>query len=337
MKFLVFLFCLICITWQPAYAEPTTITISSGEWLPYSGASKTTRYEQFIENIFYLAGYQVNWRYPGFDFALQELDRKRTDGAFPFFSTAKRGERYLVSSPVHSTRNIVLFNRFSKIRIPSSLETTDQRYRIGTVSGYSYGKFDTTLEKHERVTFNSELAALEALKEGEIDLLPIEEFVWVNLVLQNFPHDYHRFSVLEGISWDETLHLIMTKTESNRKIMSIFDRLLSELDQQHQDEVRKERHELLRTINAGTVTLEPSQLQPIIRSTLKNTNKPTTIAIQPGTRGVVLQWPDIVFDLPDDLATVQILRSKVDVLLLSGAHSGSIVTTELNHIRVGSQ
>jgi polar amino acid transport system substrate-binding protein len=100
-------------------------------------------------------------------------------------------------------------------------------YKLGGVRGYYYEEF---FEKAglDVDYVNKEINAIEKLKLGRIDLMPVNELVGWNLINTHFSEERHRFKTLSLPLSVDPLHLIISKEypESN-KMLKKFNKALS--------------------------------------------------------------------------------------------------------------
>ena len=327
-----------------ADTAPRETVIISGDWHPYTFPTAKTEVEKHVEDLLHLQGHTLEWRYSGFDLALEHLRREQADVAFPYYSNEDREQEFLFSDPVLRVENIVLYNRRNPLfqawreedNEPAPASSTMQDAVFGLVRGYSYaGLFDGAPPEHS-LWFPSELRALAALLSGEIDLLPIEQRVWQSLQLRNFPDRYHLVRRIEGLSWRETIHMLAARNEAGRRIIDDFNKVLSEFPLAPEElELSHDILAMAEEIDRGTVLLRKNQLQPMILGhTERHSNSENTLVIPEGTTALVLDWAPEYFEYNENVSVVQLMKARTQVLLLNGPHAGKTVYIENAHIEM---
>jgi len=101
-----------------------------------------------------------------------------------------------------------------------------KKYKIGGVTGYFYE--ESFKEAGLKIDYvNSEINALEQLKIGRIDLMPVNELVGWNLINTHFPEDAHHFKTLAKPLNINSLRLIVSKDyPESKKLLERFNRAL---------------------------------------------------------------------------------------------------------------
>jgi polar amino acid transport system substrate-binding protein len=327
-----------------ANPEVQDITIVSGDWHPYTHPNFNTETEKYIDNLLILSGYQPEWFYAGFDFALEHLRQGKAKAAFPYYLTEERQESFLFSDPVMQVRNVVAYNRQNP-RIhhwhdtppsPESLRSSEREVIFGLVRGYSYsGLFETEPPDSAR-WYPSEMQALSALLAGEIDALPIEQHVWQSLQLRHQPDRYHMIRFLNDFHWDETLHVIAPDNDTGRAIIESFNNTLDRFPAGSIDlELNHDVFSLIEEIERGTVRLNSTPLQPVILAySDRKTGDSTKVVVPEGTAALVLDWAEEYFIHDDTQSVMQIMKARTQVLLLNGPHAGKTVYVENAHIEI---
>lgn len=334
----IFVFVLVnSLTVSSAYSA-NVVKIVSGEWHPYVDQTKTTEVEALIENLLLLDNDKVHWDYPGFYFAQEHLRNKTANIGFPYFNNAKRTTEFLLSEPVLHVKNVFIFNKFNKTIHKDMLKPTHPDWStitFGTVAGYSYEGFSTsTFEKF--VSFTSEQGALQALINGDIDVLPIEQYVWQSLVLRHYPNRFYQLQEVADVGWQEPLFLMASNTPENQLILQQFNQRLKAFNSNNSDiQFNYGPSQLVEELDRGTIRLQGTQLRPYVTgySTQLADNQPDLV-IPDGTKALVLDWSDTFFNSPADVSVIQVLQGRTHVLLLNGPHIGKKVLVENNHIRL---
>lgn len=333
-----FLFCIVTVVNLSNAIAANTVKIVSGEWHPYVDKMKMTEVEALIENLLLLDNEQVSWNYPGFYFAQEHLRNNTADIGFPYFKNTERSKEFILSEPVFLVKNVVIFNKtLSEIdkNMLSSKHPDWDKITFGTVAGYSYeGLHEKKFDKF--ISFTSEQSALHALIDGDIDALPIEQYVWQSLVLRHYPNRYYQLQEVADLGWYEPLFLMASNTPKNKLILNQFNKRLKEFNLKNSKiQFNYGPGQLIEDLDRGTVRLQGTQLRPYITgySTNMSGDQPELV-IPNGTTALVLDWSETFFNSPTDISALQVLQGRTHVLLLNGPHIGKKVFVENNHIRL---
>jgi len=273
---------------------------------------------------------EIEWQYIPYDLSFQLVKRDRAQLAFPFFKTPQRAEEVNFSEPVFSATSHLYFNLQHMTLEQSSGDLRDKK--IGRVSGYSYGQSIDALLKGATV-FGSEHAALQALFNHDIDLLPMTEGVMAHTLRSQFPERVQLIRKRPGISDQSSLHLIAPKTEAGQQTISAFNQALAELRALNIDSLNVEPVQLPKPLDlAQLITAEG---YPAILGQSRNSNGNGDYYTLPqGTRVIVIEWSDRIIN---PSATDRIYKNMMDlsrVVVLNGPHVGRELFVRNMHIEL---
>lgn len=328
---------------QPVWSSK--IDVVSGDWHPYTSAQETTEAERLLQNLLLIQGIEIDWAYPGFDFAVQHLRAGVADAGFPFFKTEERARNFVFSDPVFEVRNSVIY-RSDHSDLVEALENTDmhsdpnhrlwQTFRFGFVSGYSYWGFFAGEPPENSVLFTRERDAMRALLDGEIDLLPIETRVWQSLALRHFPNRLYKIAEVQALAWQESVHLMAPQTEAGEALVAAFNEPLAHYRQRNPNtQFDMNMSSLAEVLGQGTVRLRATQMQPLIKGHSNGDGKEDNVILIPeGTSALVLSWSESFFSLKNSLSTIKVLKDRTQVLLVNGPHVGKTVHVENAHLEI---
>ena len=312
-------------------ANPS-LTIITNTWAPYINqptASLGTA-AAIVDLVATEMDAQLQWRYVPYDLSFQLVKRNRADLAFPFFKTEARANEVIFSDPVFSATSHLYYNLQFLTREQSNSELSS--LRIGRVSGYSYGEtIDSLLDN--ALVFGSEKAALQALFNRQIDLLPMTDGVMAHTLHSEFPERVQLIRQREGIRDQSSLHLIAPKTQAGQQSIAAFNKALA----------------ALRALNIDSIDVVPAQLPvpidlaqlitaegypAILGQTRQDGNLSQFFTLPQGTRVIVIEWSDrIVNPSPTD----RFYKNMMDlsrVVVLNGPHVGKELFVRNMHIEL---
>lgn len=221
------------------------ITLATGEWTPYTSA-KLDGYGDFTKRVtivFREMGEKPDYLFYPWRRCFDSVVKARVWAAFPYSPTEERAEKVWFSDPISCSKTVLFRyddNNASKNYHFSSLEDL-KSYKVGGVTGYFY---EDSFKKAGIIVdyVNKEINAIEKLKLGRIDLMPVNEKVGWNLINTQFPDDAHKFRTLPQPLSVNALHLIVSKDyPGSKKLLDRFNEALN------------------RCIENGTIIIEPCE------------------------------------------------------------------------------
>jgi polar amino acid transport system substrate-binding protein len=214
---------------DPAHAAE--ITLATGEWAPYT-SRKLDGYGTFSRKV--TAVIREMGMKPVYDFypwrrCYQSVIKGRIWGAFPYSRTQQREQEVWYSDPLSYSKS--LFFYYQKEGEDKSFEYSDlselNKWRVGGVRGYFYEEW--LKEAGVAVDYaNSEVAAMEKLRRGRIDLMPMNEQVGWTIVRRHFPDEAANFKTVSRPLSVDPLHVIVSKTHpGSRELLHRFNAALA--------------------------------------------------------------------------------------------------------------
>lgn len=220
--------------WSAALsAEPKSVSISYGEWAPY-----TSRYlpnngllAHLTEEAFALEGIKVEWRHMPWRRAKQQVERHGAQASIGWVKTPERNETLSYSDPMMQ----MVWRLFQHNDRPVSWNTKEDLNGtvIGVHSSSEY-PFLRSLEKAGKVTimpFHSYEFALRALLSGRINGFVAPHSVGMHAIRRNLsPDEGKQLSVGANKLDDLPIHLVVSKDLPEREeILTAFNRGIGKL------------------------------------------------------------------------------------------------------------
>jgi len=191
-----------------------TITLATGEWIPFTSKSLDD-YGEFVKLVSIVLkemGIQPEYRFYPWPRCYDSVIKGRVWAAFPYSYTEERAKQVMYSDTISCSKTVFFYYEKEKSGTQyqyGSLEDL-KKYKIGGVSGYFYEESfkDSGLDVDY---VNKEISGLEKLRMGRIDLMPINDLVGRNLIKTHFPDDAEKFKSLPKSLSVNSLHLIVSK------------------------------------------------------------------------------------------------------------------------------
>lgn len=211
-------------------SEAQTITIATGEWKPFT-SSHMENYGEFTKRVtivLKVMGIKPHYVFYPWGRCYDAVVKGRVWAAFPYSYTKKRAEKVWFSDKLSWSKSVFFYYdrgaSAEKYRYHSLKDL--KAYKIGGVIGYFYE--DTLKKAGLKVDYaNKEINAIEQLRIGRIDLLPINNLVGWNLINTHFPEDAHNFKTLPKPFSINPLCLIVSKHyPGSKKLLKRFNQAL---------------------------------------------------------------------------------------------------------------
>jgi polar amino acid transport system substrate-binding protein len=211
-------------------SKAQSIPMATGEWAPFTSENMKD-YGEFTKNVtivFKEMGVEPDYLFYPWRRCFDSVIKGRVWAAFPYSYTKKRAGKVWFTNKLSCSKTVFFYyfqGKSPKKYHYNSLEDLNS-YRIGGVTGYFYEElFKDADLKVDYV--NKEINAMEKLKIGRIDLMPVNELVGWNLIKTHFPHDAHNFKTLTKPLNIMPLHLIVSKDyPESRKLFDRFNQAL---------------------------------------------------------------------------------------------------------------
>jgi ABC-type amino acid transport substrate-binding protein len=304
--------------------EPTTV--ATAEWSPYvdqqlpSGGPVT----QAAVAVFAAAGHDARVRFTTWGLAESTVESGAASAGFPFIASAERTEKYLLTDQFLTFKYAVFFSTAGESGTDEDLverwlggKNVGRSFRIGIVEGYDlWDDFEAVAdETHERITYPNSESAMEALANGEVDLVPESEQVGRKLLLDpRLPVDA---TGIRSISVSEGLHILVANSTQGKQLVEDLNSAIRELTRSGelasmQGEVNSETY-----VAPARDSVELTEFQQVKSETA------LAISLLPGTRGIVHEWP-----------TSGSASNRALVKLSNGPYAGIMLRLDTNSLRL---
>jgi polar amino acid transport system substrate-binding protein len=207
-----------------------SIPIATGEWKPFTSADMEShgKFTKQVTIVLKAMGMEPHYLFYPWGRCYDAVVKGRVWAAFPYSYTKKRGEKVWFSDKLSCSKTVFFYyDRGTSAGEYHYNSLKDLKaYKIGGVIGYFYK--NTFKKEGIKVDYvNSEKSAIEILKFGRIDLLPINDLVGWNLIHSHFPEDAHKFKTLPKPLSIKPLRLIVSKDyPGSKKLLKRFNRTL---------------------------------------------------------------------------------------------------------------
>lgn len=254
---------------------------------------------------------------------LMTLEKKAV--GFPYFFTEARAKNFYFSKPIVNISIQLFFNRqYADLSTVTDLGDL----KVGTVSGYSYGQnLDELIGAHTQ--FDSDMAALTALMNNDVDVLPMAKGVMEALLNTHFKDQRQLIRPIQSLSGSEQFHVMAPKTDYGQAVIAKINKAIALKygDATPQDNRTDKAPE------ADVAELIPAEGFPaILGHVVGNKNKNYTLPI--GTKVVVLDWSEAIRS-PNTASSINrnmMLTSKI--VVLNGPHVGKELMVRNMHIQL---
>ena len=188
MKILFASFVVLIFSFSQAISS--TVTISTGEYAPYSGYTlyKNGFACHVISEAFERVGYSVKFSFFPWKRAYLEAKEGKFHATSPWVTNPERLLYFHYSQPIYRSKAL-LYHLKSK-PIPDWKSLSDLRpYRFGATRGYTYIKEFWDLHENGVLNVevtNTDVANLNKLIFNRIDIFPINEMVAIDLINKHF-------------------------------------------------------------------------------------------------------------------------------------------------------
>jgi len=237
MKKTVLLFCLCIGLLVPATANARPVTISTGEWPPWTGEDLPGQgyVLQMIREAFAEMGHEVKYEFYPWARALAVTLEGGAD-ASAYWYESPNVKRNCYYSDVLTREQIVFFRKKStRVEAWDTLEDLCA-YRIGATLGVTFTEEIVRLGEEGVLTVDlgkDNLTNFRKLVHGRIDLLPSPKVLGLKILRDNFPPNVRKGIVIDPkpISL-RTGHLVFPrKAAGSKKLLQDFNRGLKMLIQ----------------------------------------------------------------------------------------------------------
>lgn len=322
------------------------VTVLTNDWPPYinSENEEAGRAAKMLEVVSAYAGISVDWHYIPYADAQSLLALQEYTVSFPYLYTEARAKKFYYSDALYNTRIKVYFNR--RFYQQSSFDDTLNNVKLGRVTGYSYGEYIDTLIENARA-FETEMGALKALLNNEIDVLPMTEAVMQQLLKQYFPEQEKLVAAIEqpALNAEHGLHVIASKTPEGLALINRINEAISTRMQLQGDYIQpapasvEKIDEVLLTTSEGYPAilgraLSGSNTQRQCDAEVVATEMANYYTLPLGTHAIVLQWSSTILHPSHTDRIYKNMMEESLLLILNGPHVGKELCVKNMHINI---
>ncbi|MBD1390069.1 transporter substrate-binding domain-containing protein [Neiella sp. HB171785] len=310
---------------QPVYTAPWPPFVTGDE--EHLGSA-----ERIVQLVLYQMKRSPSWQHIDYYFSFKMAAEGDITAAFPFFKTRERQAQALFSAPLMRVENGMFYSERWHQDISKLAVGRNPALKFGRVAGYSYGQQIDELLPEAKI-FSSELLALEALANGDIDLLPISIQVAKHLIRRYMPHKTHEFKVLNQHRAYNNVYLVAPNNASGQAFIEQFDQALATLKAQGLfDEILSSGRMVE---GSGFIRLVPAEGFPVVTGyQLTEDGSKQFFVIPQGSRGEVLRWHPVVLKPHDNEQIFDGMMRYSLVQIANGPHAGKQLYIRNMHIEI---
>lgn len=328
LTILILLLTTLCSTVQ---AGERSITVLTNNWRPYINAADEAPGSAATMLDVVAADMQarIDWRYLPYGSAYKLVREGKATLAFPYFFTAERSNEVLYSKPLISVTSRIYFNR--QFLTVEKADSDFDNLRIGKVDGYSYGaKLDRLLKDAQ--PYASEKAALVALFNNDIDLLPMTEGVMDATLESLYPHKMELIAPVPGNDRTDhsDLHVIASRTPEGTALIARIDESIVNMEIKPAREVPAST----RQRPDDVAQLVPAEGHPAIVGYEQTKSGRKYYSLPLGTRVLVIKWNEAVINSSDNDRLWESMNKESDLVILNGPQIGKVLKVKNIHIQL---
>lgn len=279
-------------------------------------------------------GLQPDFEHIDYGYGFYATRKSKGDLSFPWLKTEERQKDVLYSIPLYDTEIQFFYNiRF----FPESIEKSALEEKIiGRVINYSYGEdIDTLLNEAENQdrakTFSTDVDAIAALLNGDIDVLPQLNSVLRATLDTSFADQSRLIRSVQDMTTLFPNYLIAPKTAEGQRLIKAFNKSYLELLKAGVIDTNNLSFPVSNSLPSDIAEIVASEGFPVVIGTSRS-DAAESYAIPPGTRVLILDWSDRIL-APSD--SDQLYKTMVDetlVLILNGPHIGKELYIKNMHL-----
>jgi polar amino acid transport system substrate-binding protein len=333
-------FIAILLVAQYTYARDT-VEVLTYNWEPYINSENQPvgTAAEMLNVVAAYADMDVKWKYLPYADAQSLLELKQFTLSFPYYYSVERAEKFHYSKPLYHAVINIFYNRRFNADINSAEEVATKS--MGKVIGYSYGeKFDDLVK--DAKTYESEIGALRALLNHEIDLLPMTEGVMTQLMNSYFPAQVKLIAPVQLDQYQSNfnMYVIAAKTDLGLQMIDRINTAI-ELKTKQQGDFIQPAPENVEPID--TVVLNMSEGYPaIIGRTIDNEQRSCALestnsqyfTLPLGTQAIVISWSGTIQHPSNTDRLYKNMMEESYVLILNGPHIGKEFCVKNMHINL---
>jgi len=212
-----------------------SLKIATGEWIPFTSAGMAHfgEFTQRVTIVLNEMGIEPDYLFYPWGRCFDSVEKGRVWAAFPYSYTPERAQKVWFSDMLSCSKTVFFYydGKGASRAYPFERLEDLKPYRIGGVTGYfyeeSFRKAGLSIDY-----VNKEINAMEKLKMGRIDLVPVNERVGWNLIKTHFPADAHNFKTVDNPLNVSPLRLIVSKDyPGSKELLDRFNKALQRCSQ----------------------------------------------------------------------------------------------------------
>jgi polar amino acid transport system substrate-binding protein len=207
-----------------------SLKIATSEWIPFTSAS-LVHYGEFTNRVTIVLkemGVEPDYLFYPWGRCFDSVEKGRVWAAFPYSYTLERAKKVWYSDMLSCSKTVFFYYDGEGTTREYHFERLEdlKAYRIGGVTGYFYEELFRKIGLSVDYV-NKEINAMEKLKLGRIDLMPVNERVGWSLIKTHFPDDTHKFKTLDNPLSISPLRLIVSKDyPESKELLDRFNKAL---------------------------------------------------------------------------------------------------------------
>jgi polar amino acid transport system substrate-binding protein len=212
-----------------AWAE--SLPLATGEWVPYT-SRRMEGYGTFtrrVDIVFQEMGIKPDYRFFPWQRCYDAVINGGVWAIFPYSYTEERARKVWFSEVLSCSKTLFFYYDAGESITRNSVTRLEdlKSYRLGGVRGYFYEELFR--KKGIAVDYvNKEINAIEKLKLGRIDIVPMNDRVGWNLITAHFPDDRKRFKTLALPLSVNSLRLMVSRDyPGSKEFLDRFNRALT--------------------------------------------------------------------------------------------------------------
>ena len=210
---ILFGFCAVLLV-SPANVRSETVQLATNEWIPYTSAHLDGYgfFTKIVTDVLKDMGVEADYVFYPWRRCYESVLDGKVWAAFPYSYTESRASQVLYSDVISFSISSLFYYKGTAGTKSYKFNSLDdlRNYAIGGVKGYFYE--EKFIQAGLKVDYSpTEISAVEKLRLGRIELLPINKMVGWDLIKKNFPDDIDNFGTLEKPLSRNALHLIVSK------------------------------------------------------------------------------------------------------------------------------
>lgn len=212
----------------PAYQDGDTITLTTGEWAPYTSETLEEYgfFTEIVSAVFKEMGKTPKYQFYPWERAEKAVGDGESWGAFPYSYNDERAKTYTFSDNVVYARTYFFYYKPHMEVITWEKLGDLQPYTVGTVTGYYHEAMFAEAKLNVDASVD-EASGLKKLQAGRIDLFPMSDLVGWALIKELFPDEMENFGVLEKPMDQTELTIMVSKSDENAlKLLEEFNAAL---------------------------------------------------------------------------------------------------------------